>query len=138
MQAITGLSTFANYCAARPMQVAGASALTADEGENWVQHARTLYRAAAERTAKALRVAAPDSGTFLFFDLRPHLSSGETAHELLQRVARAGVVLTPGGVAGQAYDAWARLCFTCVPTAALDRALATLEAVLYASSNEAT
>ena len=138
IQAISGLSTFANYCAARPMQVAAASALSSDEGERWVLRARTLYKAAAERTARALRVPTPASGTFLFFDLRPHLSPGETAHELLQRIARAGVVLTPGEVAGQAYGTWARLCFTCVPTAALERALATLEGVLYASSHEAT
>ncbi|MDB4987902.1 MAG: succinyldiaminopimelate aminotransferase apoenzyme [Myxococcaceae bacterium] len=138
MTAIASLSTFANYCAARPMQVAAARALRSHEGERWVQQARASYRDAAERTAKALRVTTPDSGTFVFFDLRPHLGHGETAHDLLRRIAQAGVVLTPGSAAGHVYRDWARLCFTCVPTAALGRALATLEGVLYASPHEAT
>ena len=137
MSAIFDLSTFTNYCAARPMQIAGAAALSSPEGERWVQRARELYRDAAERTAKVLRVPAPESGTFAFFDLEPHLAPGEKAHDLLERIARAGVVLTPGTAAGQAYGTWARLCFTCVPTAVLTRALATLERVLYASSHEA-
>ncbi|MDB4971876.1 MAG: Glutamine-dependent 2-keto-4-methylthiobutyrate transaminase [Myxococcaceae bacterium] len=136
--AIAGLSTFANYCAARPMQVAAAQALQSPEGERWVEAARSAYRDAAERTARALRVAAPASGTFLFFDLRPHLAPGQSAGQLLQKIARAGVVLTPGSAAGAAYADWARLCFTCVPPAALERALATLSGVLYASPDEAT
>jgi DNA-binding transcriptional MocR family regulator len=74
----------------------------------------------------------------LFFDLRPHLRKGEATHELLQRIARAGVVLTPGSAAGRDFVDWARLCFTCVPTTALAHALATLERVLYASTDEAT
>jgi N-succinyldiaminopimelate aminotransferase len=138
LAAIAGLSTFTNYCAARPMQIAAASALSTAEGERWVQHARESYRSAAQLAARALRVTPPDSGTFLFFDLRPHLRKGEATHQLLQRIARAGVVLTPGTAAGRDFVDWARLCFTCVPTAALARALATLERVLYASTDEAT
>jgi N-succinyldiaminopimelate aminotransferase len=138
LSAIAGLSTFANYCAARPMQVAASRALTCDDGERWVEQARAIYREAAARTAQALRVPVPASGTFLFFELAPYLRPGEAAHQLLERIARAGVVLTPGSAAGQAYTGWARLCFTCVPTAALGRALATLESVLYASPHEAT
>lgn len=74
----------------------------------------------------------PQSGTFVFFDTRPLLRAGEKPHDLLARVARAGVVLTPGTAAGSAYGDWARLCFTCVPLPTLLRALATLEGVLYA------
>jgi N-succinyldiaminopimelate aminotransferase len=131
MAALSGLQTFATYCAARPMQVAAAGALSSDEGEAWLSRARSAYRAAAEATARALRISVPDSGTFAFFDLTPLLQSGESPSELLERVARSGVVLTPGAVAGSAYATWARLCFTAVEPTALARALATLESLLY-------
>lgn len=132
LTAVSGLSTFTNYCAARPMQVAAARALSHEDGEAWVQNTRRAYREAATRTAEALRIARPESGTFVFFDTRPYRRSGETAHQLLERIARAGVVLTPGSVAGHDYADYARLCFTAVAAPALERALATLQSVLYA------
>lgn len=132
MSALAGLSTFTNYCAARPMQIAAAQVLTSDEGERWVRDARASYERAAERTARTLRIARPESGTFAFFDTRPFRRDGEAAHQLLERIARAGVVLTPGLAAGNDYADWARLCFTAVPPPTLERALATLEGVLYA------
>jgi N-succinyldiaminopimelate aminotransferase len=132
LAALSGLSTFTNYCAARPMQVAAARVLTHDDGEAWVQSTRRAYREAATRTAEALGVPRPESGTFLFFDTRPYRRSGETAHQLLERIARAGVVLTPGSAAGRDYGDYARLCFTAVSAPVLERALATLRGVLYA------
>jgi N-succinyldiaminopimelate aminotransferase len=132
MARIAGLQTFATYCAPRPMQLLAARAL-APESETWLDEARASYRAAGAEAAAALRIAPPEGGTFLFFDLRPHLRAGETPAGLLERCAHAGVVLTSGSVAGEAYDAYARLCFTCVPPRTLTRALATLERVLYAS-----
>jgi N-succinyldiaminopimelate aminotransferase len=132
MAALSGLATFTNYCAARPMQVAAARVLTSAEGEQWVRTARASYQRAAQRTAEVLRIPCPASGTFAFFDTRPFRRDGETAHQLLERIARAGVVLTPGPAAGNDYADWARLCFTAVPPAALERALATLQGVLYA------
>jgi N-succinyldiaminopimelate aminotransferase len=132
MSALSGLSTFTNYCAARPMQVAAARVLMSDEGEAWVANARALYRAAAARTAQVLRIPRPASGTFAFFDTRPFRRDGETAHQLLERVARAGVVLTPGLATGRDYADYARLCFTAVPPPTLERALAAVADVLYA------
>jgi N-succinyldiaminopimelate aminotransferase len=132
MSALAGLSTFTNYCAARPMQIAAARVLASAEGEQWVREARKSYQHAAARTAQVLRIAQPESGTFAFFDTRPLRRDGETAHQLLERVARAGVVLTPGVAAGRDYADWARLCFTAVPPPMLERALATLQSVLYA------
>ncbi|MET0344128.1 MAG: pyridoxal phosphate-dependent aminotransferase [Polyangiales bacterium] len=131
MQRIAGLNTFTNYCAARPMQLAAARALSPDS-DAWLAEARARYRAAAEQTAKALRIPVPEGGTFVFFNTRPYLHKGETPEALLERCARAGVVLTPGVVAGAAYRSWARLCFTCVPPSVLTRALATLQRLLYA------
>ena len=110
----------------------GARALSPDS-DAWLSEARARYQAAAQQTAKALKIAVPEGGTFVFFDTRPYLQKNETPEALLERCARAGVVLTPGVVAGAAYRAWARLCFTCVPPSVLTRALATLQRLLYAA-----
>ncbi|HEY6880125.1 MAG TPA: pyridoxal phosphate-dependent aminotransferase [Polyangiales bacterium] len=131
MAALSGLSTFTNYCAARPMQLAAARVLSAPDGEAWVENARAAYRAAAARTAEVLRIPRPESGTFAFFDTRPYRRDGETAHQLLERIARAGVVLTPGLATGRDFTDYARLCFTAVPPPTLERALAALAGVLY-------
>ena len=131
MQRIAALSTFTSYCAARPMQLAAARALSPDS-EPWLAEARARYRAAAEQTAETLRVAVPEGGTFVFFDTRPHLRAGETPEALLERCARAGIVLTPGAVAGANYASWAPPCFACVPPSVLSRALPTLQRLLYA------
>lgn len=130
MQAISGLQTYSTYCAARPMQLLGAAALCSAEGASWLREARQLYAAAAALTAATLGIAPPESGTFLLFDTRPFLQSGETPAELLARCARAGVVLTPGAATGSAYGDFARLCFTALPPAALSRALSVLKKTL--------
>jgi N-succinyldiaminopimelate aminotransferase len=130
LQAVSGLQTFATYGAARPMQVAVARALRSHEGSDWVEAARARYRKAAERTAQALGMPTPRSGTFAFFELTPYLREGEAPQQWLERCARAGVVLTPGAVTGRAYENWARLCFTSVPPSTLDRALTVLDRVV--------
>lgn len=132
LEAIAGLQTFATYCAPRPLQIAARNVLVEAEGEAFVERARTAYQGAAERTARALRQAAPAAGTFVFFDTRRFRREGESAQALLERAARAGVVLTPGAATGAAFADWARLCFTSVAPDALERALAALERVLYA------
>jgi N-succinyldiaminopimelate aminotransferase len=48
----------------------------------------------------------------------------------MERCARAGVVLTPGAATGADYADWARLCFTSVPLATLERALSALSGEL--------
>jgi N-succinyldiaminopimelate aminotransferase len=130
MTAIQALETFATYCAPRPMQVAAARALTEPEGAAWVEAARASYKQAAAASADAVGVAVPASGTFLFFALTPFLREGEAPLQLLERCARAGVVLTPGSAAGKHYPDWARMCFTCVDPATLERALGLLKGVL--------
>jgi N-succinyldiaminopimelate aminotransferase len=131
VEALAGLQTFTTYCAPRPMQIAASRVLTSGEGEAFVSAARGAYRDAAERTARVLGISPPESGTFAFFDTRPFLRPRESARDLLDRAARAGVVLTPGSAAGGSYAEWARLCFTCVDASTLDRALAALRTVLY-------
>jgi N-succinyldiaminopimelate aminotransferase len=131
LEAIAGLQTFATYCAPRPLQIAACNVLVEPEGEAFVARAQEAYQQAAARTARTLRQAPPAAGTFAFFDTRRFLKDGESSQALLERVARAGVVLTPGAATGAAYADWARLCFTSVAPATLERALAALEAVLY-------
>jgi N-succinyldiaminopimelate aminotransferase len=126
LSAIAGLQTFATYCAPRPMQLLAAQALESDAGESWLGEARAAYAQAARATGEALGIPAPESGTFVIFDLRPFLRSGETPAQLLARCATRGVVLTPGAATGAAYADYARLCFTALPPDALARALAIL------------
>jgi N-succinyldiaminopimelate aminotransferase len=128
MRVIRGVQTFFTYCAPRPMQLGAARAL--EHGDAWLAQARALYRAAARRAAEALGLPEPSGGTFLFFDTRTHRRAGETAQGFLQRCLAAGVVLTPGAAAGQAYADWARMCFTSVPPDELERALECLRSVL--------
>jgi N-succinyldiaminopimelate aminotransferase len=128
MRVIRGVQTFFTYCAPRPMQLGAARAL--DEGDAWLARARGLYADAARRAASALGLPAPSGGTFVFFDTRSHRQPGETAQAFLARCVAAGVMLTPGSAAGQAYADWARLCFTSVPPDELECALDCLRSVL--------
>jgi N-succinyldiaminopimelate aminotransferase len=130
MSRLSGLQTFTTYCAARPMQIAASRALTFADGQAFPAELRALYKHACELAADALGVPAPKSGTFLFFDTRPYLREGESSHALLERAARAGVVLTPGQATGNAFADYARLCTTCVPPDTLARAMEILSRVL--------
>jgi N-succinyldiaminopimelate aminotransferase len=127
MDAISGLQTFATYCAPRLSQKLVARALDSSESESWLGASRALYAEAARLTAEALSTAPPESGTFAIFDTRPFLRKGESAAELLARCAKRGVVLTPGAATGAAYDDYARLCFTAIAPERLARALAILK-----------
>ena len=129
MQAIRGVQTFVTYCAPRPFQLAAARVL--DEGQSWIADARRHYGELAKKAADALDVPRPPGGTFLFIDVKKHLREGETdATGFLDRCVDAGVLLTPGQASGKDYPAWVRLCFTTVPPAELDEALAKLRSLM--------
>ena len=75
-----------------------------------------LYRAYQEGREAALKqIELPtlraDGSFFLFIDLRDRWA-GLDDKAKLQRMLDAGVVLSPGAPFGQAYDGWARFCFT--------------------------
>jgi N-succinyldiaminopimelate aminotransferase len=129
MEVIRGVQTFYSYCAPRPMQFGAALAL--ERGDEWLAKMRTLYGRAGRTAAQALEIPEPEGGTFLFFDLKPFMRSGEGLTEILERCLDGGVMLTPGTACGTAYGSWARLCFTAVPEAELHEALACLRAVLF-------
>ncbi len=129
MKAVRGLQTFLTYCAPRPLQLGAAAAL--DQGDAWLAESRRLYREAARAAAACVGVPAPRGGTFLFFDAGPFLAAeDETSLPFLEACADAGVVMTPGAAAGEAYARWARLCYTAVPPDELERALDTLAGVI--------
>jgi len=129
MHAVRGVQTFVTYCAPRPFQLAAARVL--DDGREWIASARAHYGQLAQRAADALGVARPPGGTFLFVDVTKHLREGETdATAFLERCVEAGVLLTPGQASGKDYPSWVRLCFTTVPPAELDEALAKLRTVM--------
>jgi N-succinyldiaminopimelate aminotransferase len=129
MAAVRGAQTFMTYCAARPLQLGAARALR--EGDAWLDEARRLYGEAGRKAADVLGVAPPRGGTFLFFDASAYLRDGEdSALPFLERCLDAGVLMTPGQSCGAAFDRWVRLCFTTLPPAALDDALARLATVL--------
>lgn len=135
MTSIRGVQTFQVYCAPRPMQLGAVRALR--EGGPWVEETRRLYAEAAKKAAAAVGVPAPVSGTFVFFDAAPHLHPGEPLIGFLERCMEAGVLLTPGAAAGRHYEKWVRLCFTSVPPADLDDALARLSGVLQSGPGRA-
>lgn len=129
MQTIRSVQTFYSYCAPRPMQFGAACALR--EGDAWLADMRAIYGRAGRAAARALELAEPEGGTFLFFDLKPFLGPKQTATELLERCVDAGVMLTPGNACGAAFGDWARLCFTSVAEPELHDALSALRRVLF-------
>jgi len=128
MRAVKAVQTYQTYCAPRPLQLGAARALA--EGDGWLQDARAAYREAGRRAAGTLGIRAPQGGTFLFFDAKPHMRAGEALFGFLERCLDAGVLLTPGPACGRDYGTWVRLCFTAVPPEDLDRALARLAPIL--------
>lgn len=130
MAAVRGVQAFDSYCAARPMQLAGARALR--EGAAWLEEARRAYLEAGRAAAAVAGVPSPDAGTFLFFDVSPFLRPGEALEAFLERCLEAGVLLTPGTACGRDYATWVRLCFTAVPPPDLALALERLSGVLRA------
>ncbi len=72
----------------------------------------------------SLRFRAPEAGSFVFLDLRPlGIETREQTLEFLSRCLDQGVCLCPGELCGAEFEAFARLCFTCVPPEILTEAL---------------
>jgi N-succinyldiaminopimelate aminotransferase len=129
MRAVRGVQTFRTYCAPKPFQLAAARALA--EGDGWLAEARATYAEAGRRAAAALGLPAPEAGSFLFFDASPFFRPGEALAGFLERcLDEGGILVTPGIAAGAAYGTFVRLCYTVVPPAELDEAMARLRGVL--------
>lgn len=128
MKTIRAVQTFYTYCAPKPLQLGAARAL--DEADTWLTNARNQYQAAANSTAQTLGVPPPPSGTFLFFDARPHFRAHEDIQGFLVRCLEAGLMLTPGSACGRDFENWARLCFSVVCPDDLKSALGDLAGAL--------
>jgi len=104
-------------------QLAAQAAL--EHGAAWVERSRLRYRQAGEAAARALGLAPPAGGTFLFLDVRPQLD-GRGLWGFLEDCLADGLLLAPGPSCGQAYAGWVRLCFTAAPPDVVAQAVARL------------
>lgn len=128
MQTIGGVQTFQNYCAPRPMQEAAIAAI--EDGASWQAEARAAYQEAGNKLANVLGVAAPEGGTFLFFEATRFLRSGERLVDFLGRACDEGILMTPGAACGEAYPTHVRACFTSITPKALDEVVQILPRIL--------
>jgi aspartate/methionine/tyrosine aminotransferase len=97
---------------------------------SWIESTQREYREARDVALAALdgcgaRWSAPDGGYYVFIDFAPVLKE-RPLRLLLERAFARGVMLAPGGGFGDAFGAWARLCFTAVPRASLVDGMARL------------
>lgn len=119
------------YSVPRALQRAALAALTT--GNEFLVETRALYDRA--RTEALARVAAPcarpQGGTYLFLDLTRWVDrADQSAIELLEQLAEAGVLVAPGDAFGLEFAKWARLCFTAVPLERLGPGIDRLNDVL--------
>ena len=72
----------------------------------------------------------PSLATFYFFIYLGDDWKGLSSEETVNRFLNAGVVLSPGDSFGNAYDGWARLCFTIEPPNEIQLAIEKLNSLL--------
>lgn len=130
MVPIRKLANHSIYNVPRAMQRAAVAALSS--GDSFLQRARAEYQGARDLTISKLTVPhhVPEGGSFVFMDLSRHCRDGETAIDVLERLASGGVLLAPGDAFGRDYAAWARLCYTAVPLETLEAGLVRMAALL--------
>lgn len=128
-EVITGARRVSLHTVFNVPVVAQRAALAALEaGPRWVDDARVRYRALRDVTVQALAglpidFSIAEGGTYLFLDFTRVLS-GRPLEDLLTRAIERGVLLAPGKAFGEAYESWARLCYSAVPE---DRLLTGIE-----------
>jgi N-succinyldiaminopimelate aminotransferase len=103
--------TYVWYSVPTPGQFLAREALSS--GRPWIEKARTEYRAAGNRSADRLGLAAPEGGTFLFMDVASSLDERGLLG-FLEDCLDDNLILAPGTSFGADYSTWVRLCFTCV------------------------
>lgn len=91
------------------------------------------YRRGAELVKEqlSLEFRAPQAGAFVFLDLRPlGIESNKGTLAFLSRCLDEEVSLCPGNVFGSGFEAFVRLCYTCVPEDALAEAIRRINGVV--------
>ncbi len=79
---------------------------------SWLNAARAQYAQTGRKVAEILGVPTPEAGTFLFFDVAPHLGD-RGLQGFLEDLVDEGVLVAPGFSFGP-YPTWIRMCFTAV------------------------
>lgn len=94
------------------------------DSEEWIDETRDLYRIAADLVHRKLQANFDPSqgGGYVFADLTAELN-GRPIIEYLTELLYEGVCISPGDAFGEAYSSWARICYTSVPMAELERGI---------------
>ncbi|MBV69815.1 MAG: aspartate aminotransferase [Myxococcales bacterium] len=97
-------------------------------GQDWVNHARDLYRELGQYAASTLGVDEPEGSTFLFVDVKGALDE-RGLNGFLQDCAKKGLLVAPGSSFGP-YDHHIRVCFTCAPPEVVRQGIQILSACI--------
>lgn len=103
------VSTHTFYSTPTASQLAAVQVL-GESGQRWLENAVQQYRETGSRAAERLGVKRPDSGTFLFLDLREILDD-RGLEGFLEQCLERGLLVAPGPSFGPFPDA-IRICFT--------------------------
>lgn len=94
------------------------------DSEEWIDETRDLYRVAAELVHRKLQAKFDPSqgGGYVFADLTEELR-GRPIIDYLMEMLHEGVCISPGDAFGEEFSSWARICYTSVPLAELERGI---------------
>ncbi len=128
--AVRKMSNHTVYNVPRAMQRAALAAI--QHGDEFVNMARERYVKARDWAFDNIAAPAvkPQGSTYLFLDLSQWCDPDEDVIRVLERMADAGILLTPGGAFGSKFGKWARLCFTAVERARLEEGIERFNRVL--------
>ena len=119
------------YSVTTASQIAAERAL-AGSGDRWANDAANAYRELGNYAAKALGVPAPEGSTFLFIDVKSHLTESGL-DGFLERCADKGLLIAPGSSFGP-YPTHIRVCFTCAQPERVRQGVDILAALLNSDS----
>ncbi len=130
IEAARKMANHSVYSVARAMQRAAAAAL--EHGDDFIAEARDRYRDARDVALAKVQApcAVPEGCTYLFLDLSEWINEERCVVSVLERFARAGVLLAPGSAFGADYSRYVRLCYTSVPRGRLEQGIARVNSVL--------
>lgn len=94
------------------------------DSEEWLDETRDIYKNSADLVHRKLQAHfdPAQGGGYVFADLTQELR-GRPVMEYLLELLHEGVCLSPGDSFGEHYGNWARICYTSVPLAELERGI---------------
>ncbi len=125
----------ATHSAFHPSAHAQGLAFAALASESWIDGARAEYMEGRAAIVGALASAGvphlpPSGGSYVFADFGAAAERAGGASALFARFVDAGVLVCPGSACGEAFGAFARLCFTALPARAVTEAMGALTGAL--------